>query len=159
MKLYLTANRFWTGTQADAKLYGKDVEQIEVPTDKPGLVAWLQEEWNGFYAEVERLKGEAPAEAPRPEGVAPPVPDQPMATRPPVPVSGDLPAQVLELEGAALFNVLQAALDRLHETAGDKGWSAFAKHATAWGSSQKATDRGLGMLVLAGLAATVRDAS
>lgn len=45
----------WCGTQAEAKAREKelerehgrwrvgDVEQVEVPTDKPGLLAWLNE--------------------------------------------------------------------------------------------------------------------
>lgn len=48
-----TARRAWCGTQAEAKAREKelerehgrwrvgDVEQVEVPTDKPGLIAWL----------------------------------------------------------------------------------------------------------------------
>jgi len=38
MRLYRTVAGTWAGTQADA---GKDFEQIEVPTDKPSLLAWL----------------------------------------------------------------------------------------------------------------------
>ena len=43
MKLYRSLGRIWTGTQADAKKAqdGKDFEEIDVPTDKPGLMAWL----------------------------------------------------------------------------------------------------------------------
>lgn len=43
----------WAGTQADAKAakirllagdgYDVEVSQVEVPTDKPGLLAWLNE--------------------------------------------------------------------------------------------------------------------
>lgn len=48
MKLYrsTTADGFvWTGTQADAKEAqgGKDFEQIEVPTDKTGLMEFLNQ--------------------------------------------------------------------------------------------------------------------
>lgn len=43
MKLYRSLGSVWTGTQADAKAAqnGKDFEEIDVPTDKPGLMAWL----------------------------------------------------------------------------------------------------------------------
>lgn len=43
MNLYRSKGRIWTGTQADARAAqgGKDFEAIEVPTDKAGLLAWL----------------------------------------------------------------------------------------------------------------------
>jgi len=43
MKLYRSLGRVWTGTQQDARTAqgNKDFETIEVPTDKPGLLAWL----------------------------------------------------------------------------------------------------------------------
>lgn len=31
------------GTQADAKALNKDFEQIDIPTDKPGLIGWIQQ--------------------------------------------------------------------------------------------------------------------
>lgn len=31
------------GTQADAKAVNKDFEPIDIPTDKPGLMAWIQQ--------------------------------------------------------------------------------------------------------------------
>lgn len=156
MKLYLTDNRHWTGTQVDAKAAGSDVQNIEVPTDKPGLLAFLNEEWDAFYAEIDRLKGAAPADAAdedRPEVAAPPVSaDQPMGTRPSAPFSGDLSEHIGKLEGAALFNVVQAVLGRMHEIGGSEGWPAFAKHNNAFGRGYKvATERALGMLLLAGL--------
>lgn len=40
MRLYASPDGRWTGTQADAKKLGKYAE-IDVPTDKPGLLAWL----------------------------------------------------------------------------------------------------------------------
>lgn len=47
----------WTGTQADAKLKAKELkaeypdegvytEPVDVPTDKPGLLAWLNAYFN-----------------------------------------------------------------------------------------------------------------
>ena len=45
MRLYTTGSR-WAGTQADAKKLGKFV-QIDVPTDKQGLLDWLNKmHWN-----------------------------------------------------------------------------------------------------------------
>lgn len=52
MKLYrinTTAGPRWFGTQADAKagtkeLGGGSYEQVEVPTDKPNLLIWLNEQ-------------------------------------------------------------------------------------------------------------------
>jgi selenophosphate synthetase-related protein len=43
MKLYVDANGHWTGTQADAKrdAAGEEWDAREVPTDKTGLIAWL----------------------------------------------------------------------------------------------------------------------
>lgn len=45
MKLYRSKGSIWTGTQADAKAAqgGTDYETIEVPTDKPSLLTWLNE--------------------------------------------------------------------------------------------------------------------
>ena len=40
MRLYVSKNNQWTGTQSDAKALGF-YEQIEVPTDKPGLMEFL----------------------------------------------------------------------------------------------------------------------
>lgn len=42
MRLYCTDAGQWAGTQADARaLAGKAWEEVDVPTDKPGLLAWL----------------------------------------------------------------------------------------------------------------------
>ena len=40
MKLYTDNNGRWAGTQADAKQFGA-FEQVEVPTDKPNLLEFL----------------------------------------------------------------------------------------------------------------------
>ncbi len=48
MKLYRIAGLGWTGTQAEAraeaKHHGTAWQPVEVPTDKPGLIAWLNDE-------------------------------------------------------------------------------------------------------------------
>lgn len=41
MKLYHTQNGRWVGTQADAKIDGPNWKAVEVPTDKPSLIEWL----------------------------------------------------------------------------------------------------------------------
>lgn len=50
MKLYRIAAHGWAGTQADAKATAKDQgalwRPVEVPTDKPTLLAWLNDEAN-----------------------------------------------------------------------------------------------------------------
>lgn len=40
MRLYTDNNGRWAGTQADAKEFGK-FDQVEVPTDKPNLLEFL----------------------------------------------------------------------------------------------------------------------
>lgn len=59
MKLYLAHGNQWCGTQADAKAAQGDnsYEHVEVPVDKPSLLAWLNANWSpSDHAE------EAPAE-------------------------------------------------------------------------------------------------
>jgi len=42
MKLYKNSNGVWAGTQADArKMCGKDYTEVNVPTDKPSLLRFL----------------------------------------------------------------------------------------------------------------------
>lgn len=40
MKLYMAAGQY-VGTQADARKLDKEFSEVEVPTDKPGLMAFL----------------------------------------------------------------------------------------------------------------------
>lgn len=161
MKLYLSNDRVWTGTQADAKEAqgGPDFKTVEVPTDKPGLIEWLNREWSLWWAEFDQQAG-----SDRSQDAAPPVSSLPEPSPPPAPVrapeppvSGTVSEQIMALEGSALFVALQAAIDRLHEIAGPKGWQQFAKHVSGWGGGSSATDRGLGMLVLAGLASATKE--
>ena len=92
MRLYRTEAGAWTGTQADAREsainaggHGKSWAEIEVPTDKPGLLEWLN--WNVGVAarEAERAERELDrrreaeaqrielAEMERPDGLIRPV--------------------------------------------------------------------------------------
>ena len=42
MRLYKNSNGVWAGTQADArKMCGKDYTEVDVPTDKPSLLKFL----------------------------------------------------------------------------------------------------------------------
>ncbi len=52
MRLYVSKNNEWTGTQLDAKASGA-YEQVEVPTDKVGLMAFLNDL---TYANDERVE-------------------------------------------------------------------------------------------------------
>ena len=67
MNLYLSRGRVWTGTQADARdaQGGKDFEHIDFPTDKPGLLAILNDFPNRFPGMFgERMARSEPVEAP-----------------------------------------------------------------------------------------------
>ena len=52
MRLYVSKNNEWTGTQLDAKASGA-YEQVDVPTDKVGLMAFLNDL---TYANDERVE-------------------------------------------------------------------------------------------------------
>ena len=71
MRLYrndsMIAAAQWAGTQDDAnKLFGRGRwELVEVPTDKPGLIAWLN-----------ALSADAPQAAPETAPQSPPAPPQ-----------------------------------------------------------------------------------
>lgn len=47
MRLYVSTDGVWTGTQADAKAHAKDTglrwTEVEVPTDKAGLMGFLND--------------------------------------------------------------------------------------------------------------------
>ena len=49
MKLYVDSTGHWAGTKADAKrdaaLTGAEWDAREVPTDKAGLIEWLNDHW------------------------------------------------------------------------------------------------------------------
>lgn len=72
MRLYRTSTGQWVGTQNDAagiaRANGGTWEQIDVPTDKPNLIAWL----NGHCGSRVPSPSTAPtdAEAQRAENVA-----------------------------------------------------------------------------------------
>ena len=50
MKLYKNSEGVWAGTQADArKMCGKDYQTVDVPTDKPNLLKFLNLNQVGSY--------------------------------------------------------------------------------------------------------------
>ena len=61
MKLYKNSNGVWAGTQADARKYcGKDYTTVDVPTDKPNLLAFLNLNQVGSYTSNDKqdIEGE-----------------------------------------------------------------------------------------------------
>lgn len=72
MRLYQSPDGVWTGTQADAKAHAKEAntawKEVEVPVDKAGLMAFLNQHKVGAASSV------SPALAPAPVTAAPPAP-------------------------------------------------------------------------------------
>ena len=68
MKLYKTSEGVWAGTQADArKMCGKDYSTVDVPTDKPNLLGFLNINKVGGYVvddstDIVKLKLQQPPE-------------------------------------------------------------------------------------------------
>ena len=61
MKLYKNSNGVWAGTQADARKYcGKDYSTVDVPTDKPNLLGFLNLNQVGSYTSNDKqgIEGE-----------------------------------------------------------------------------------------------------
>lgn len=175
MKLYLSQGRTWTGTQSDAKHAqgGNDYETIEVPTDKPSLLAWLNARWEAFAGVQPRREDAAPAAEPVEEAPAPPADSEQPQMRaaqmerfealarklgwsPPGEAAtsttlDDVEEMIASAEGNDLIRLVSASVSRLGTFAGLRGWAAFAKNVYAWSPGSKATEQGLGMLMLAAL--------
>lgn len=60
MRLYRTAAGRWAGTQAEA---GKGFTQVEIPTDKPGLLDWLNGRGEEGPVELDAPERAPPAKA------------------------------------------------------------------------------------------------
>ena len=57
MRLYKNSNGVWAGTQADARKYcGKDYQTVDVPTDKPNLLGFLNLNQVGSLASTPTLE-------------------------------------------------------------------------------------------------------
>lgn len=68
MKLYVTPLGQWAGTQADARAFkathGVSFEQIDVPTDKPGLLEFLNRHQVGALEQLPDRGGDFKDPAP-----------------------------------------------------------------------------------------------
>lgn len=173
MKLYRSKGSIWTGTQADAKAAqgGTDFEAIEVPVDKPSLIAWLnanvsaptgaetipetpaapEPETPTISTNPEQMR---PSQMERFEAVARKLGWSPPGTEPETPAAPAAPKvplyeQILDLTPKELAPVLSAAIGRLGEVAGNNGWGVFAKDVYSWTPGARSVEQGLGMLMLA----------
>ena len=63
MRLYMNKQGEWVGTQAEAKKIGANM--VEVPTDKPNLLKWL----NTFTGKIDEAAQEVIENKPKPSGV------------------------------------------------------------------------------------------
>ena len=63
MRLYMNKQGEWVGTQAEAKKIGANM--VEVPTDKPNLLKWL----NTFTGKIDEAAKEVIDNKPKPSGV------------------------------------------------------------------------------------------
>ena len=63
MRLYMNKQGEWVGTQAEAKKIGATM--VEVPTDKPNLLKWL----NTFTSKIDEAAEEVIENKPKPSGV------------------------------------------------------------------------------------------
>lgn len=63
MRLYMNKQGEWVGTQAEAKKIGATM--VEVPTDKPNLLKWL----NTFTSKIDEAAEEVIENKPKPGGV------------------------------------------------------------------------------------------
>ena len=63
MRLYMNKQGEWVGTQAEAKKIGANM--VEVPTDKPNLLKWL----NTFTSKIDEAAEEVIENKPKPSGV------------------------------------------------------------------------------------------
>lgn len=63
MRLYMNKQGEWVGTQAEAKKIGANM--VEVPTDKPNLLKWL----NTFTSKIDEAAEEVINNKPKPGGV------------------------------------------------------------------------------------------
>lgn len=63
----------------------------------------------------------------------------------------DLESEIHKLDKKPLIRALTAGMSRLNEIAGINGWAAFARDVYSWSPHAKSVERGLGMLMMAGL--------
>lgn len=108
MKLYIDRDGTYHGTQADAKASGLPWEQVEVPTDKPSLIAYLNEHCSPPPEQEER-SGD-----PQPEPAPPsPAPSAPAA--PPPLTLTDVEEFIQGADAIRLASITQNACYRMAE--------------------------------------------
>jgi len=156
MKFYFTKDRRYVATQKDA---GKDYTQIEVPTDKDGLMSYLNEQeqklQRAIVATAQRYgAGKPAADVPEREksDAEPPLQTPKLPVRettvatPHVSPMTDVVEAIMDSEGALFGNILSATIERLGELRA-KGWDELRKIA-ARHKSRSSLERGLGFRVL-----------
>ena len=139
MNLYRDENGHWTGTQTDAKKTGAPWALVEVPTDKWGLISYL----NNMERELRATSGVNEIE-PEPLVSAPPA-----AVDKYHPHDVDLVDEILTCEPDKFGRYLNATIDRLGELR-NQGFDALAalrNHVRSF-PHRGATERGLGYFLL-----------
>lgn len=137
MNLYRDENGQWTGTQADAKQTGAPWALVEVPTDKWGLISWL----NNMERE---LRATIPAPTPPP----PPSPKE-IAVVETYSTADNLVDEILNCNADKFGTYLNATIDRLGELR-NQGFDALAvlrKQVRSF-PNRTTTERGLGYFLL-----------
>lgn len=116
MKLYLASGHY-IGTQAEAKKVDRGFRQVDVPTDKDGLIGYLNalSSAANIAAAVSRPAEEAPA--PLIVETKPEVADAMKLSR----SDDDLIHVILESEGSRLGRFAEAVCDRIRELTGSIG--------------------------------------
>jgi hypothetical protein len=153
LKLYLVDKKTWVGTQADIKqIGGRDGAQIDVPTDKPGLLKFLNAMQSKIFALIEERDTALAGAGGPPVMMVPADLDVEAVAEPAKIVSAPIvKLNVVETigasDGAEFANYLDAAISRLGELRAT-GWNSFAKLGSSDPRSRSAVERGLGCLVL-----------
>lgn len=154
MVIFYDAAGTLVATQAEAKNLDKNFTKIDIPTDKEGLLTWINHErWRLTpYGQPNELEpyGEAGRDQLAVEGSSP-SPPQPFLGQTMVDEGGaaemaqalsetSIEDQILTLDGAEFGRVLTATLDRLGELK-TEGWDmvrAFAKMHKSRGNLERA---------------------
>ena len=154
MKLYQTANGVYVGTQAEAKGDGQGWAPVEIPTSKPELIEWLNDNvrkaipavGDGNMANTDQTDVDNDVQS---EIVA--VKPQ-KTTAEPRPVA-DITASAIsdyitDVTGNEFGLILSAVLSRLAELR-QEGWQGL-RDALRMHRSRNSVERGIGILLLDG---------
>lgn len=152
---WIPERRRFVGTQTEARTEKAAFEVRDVPTVKAELIDYLnareaehEEELAALRAEIETLREEA-GDAAETDTTIQPVQSAPTRPAQEQTSGTDIIEQILELDAGRLAPVLSAAIGRLGEVAGTKGWGVFGKSVYAWSPGARSVEQGLGMLMLA----------